>query len=59
MTNKIMAEIEKLLKLKRLHSDQELAPKADLKSRRVLEKGYKKPGFDINHKNKPLHEFKT
>ena len=59
MTNKILAEIEKLLKVKKLLSDQELATKVDLKSRRVLEKGYKRPGFDVVHKNKPLHEIKT
>ena len=55
MTNKIMAEIEKILRVKKLLSDQELAPKVNLSSRRVPEKGYKKPEFDVVHKNKPLH----
>ena len=55
MTNKIMAEIEKILRVKKLLSDQELAPKVNLSSRRVPEKGYKRPEFDVVHKNKPLH----
>ena len=55
MTNKIMAEIEKILRVKKLLSDQELAPKVNLSSRRVPEKGYKKPAFDVVHRNKPLH----
>lgn len=55
MTNMIMAEIEKILKVKKLLSDQELAPKVNLSSRRVLDKGYKRPDFDVVHKNKPLH----
>ena len=50
-----MAEIEKILRVKKLLSDQELAPKVNLSSRRVPEKGYKRPDFDIVHRNKPLH----
>jgi hypothetical protein len=57
MTVKIMDQIEKLLRVKRLHTDQELAPKVNLSSRRVLDKGFKRPEFDIVHKNKQLHEF--